>query len=66
VARTQHVLLVDDLDGTPASERVTFALDGRWYEIDLDEDNSDELHEVIGRYVAAGRPAVGSARRRGR
>ena len=66
MARTQHVLLVDDLDGTPATERVTFALDGRWYEIDLDEDNSDDLHEVIGRYVAAGRAVVGPVRRRRR
>ena len=65
MARTTQLLLVDDLDGTPATERVTFALDGRWYEIDLDEDNSDDLHEVIGRYVAAGRPApVRRARRR--
>ena len=49
------VTYVDDLDGTPATERVTFALDGRWYEIDLDEDNSDELHEVMGRYAASAR-----------
>jgi hypothetical protein len=64
VARTTQLLLVDDLDGTPATERVTFALDGRWYEIDLDEDNSDDLHEVIGRYVAAGRAAPARRSRR--
>jgi hypothetical protein len=52
----KHVVVyVDDLDGGTASERVTFALDGRWYEIDLNEDNSDELHEVLGRYVSVAR-----------
>ena len=55
MGRTTRVTFVDDLDGTPATERVSFGLDGRWYEIDLDEDNSDELHEVIGRFVEAGR-----------
>ena len=50
------VVWVDDLDGTPATEQVTFALDGNWYEIDLDEDNSDDLHEIVGRYAAAARP----------
>ena len=56
------VVYVDDLDGTPATERVTFALDGRRYEIDLDEDNSDELHEVVGRYAASARRVPGPRR----
>lgn len=46
---------MDDLDGTPATERIVFGFDGRWYEIDLDEDNSDDLHELIGRYAAVAR-----------
>ena len=49
------VVYVDYLDGSPATERVTFGIDGRWYEIDLDEDNSDDLHAVVGRYAAAAR-----------
>lgn len=53
----QVVVYVDDLDGTPATERVRFGFDGTLYDIDLSEDNSDELHELIARYAAAGRPA---------
>ena len=49
------VVWVDDLDGTRATEQVRFAIDGCWYEIDLDEDNSDDLHEVVGHYAAAAR-----------
>ncbi len=64
MSRSERLLFVDDLDGTPATERVTFALDGKWYEIDLDEDNSDDLHEVVGRFVAAGRPRITRRRRR--
>ena len=64
MATTTHVSFVDDLDGTPATERVSFGLDGRWYEIDLDEDNSDELHDVIGRFAVAGRRVPRPQRRR--
>jgi hypothetical protein len=55
------VRYVDDLDGTDATERVRFSFDGRAYEIDLDEDNSDELHELVARYIplARRRPAAG-------
>jgi hypothetical protein len=49
------VRYVDDLDGTEASERVRFSFDGVAYEIDLDEDNSDELHELVARYLPAAR-----------
>jgi hypothetical protein len=49
------VRYVDDLDGTDATERVRFSFEGTSYEIDLDEDNSDELHEVLGRYVPRAR-----------
>ena len=35
VAQKVQVLLVDDLDGGEADETVTFALDGKTYEIDL-------------------------------
>ena len=34
------VVLEDDLDGSKASETVTFALDGTQYEIDLNDQNA--------------------------
>ena len=37
------VVLEDDLDGSKASETVTFAIDGTQYEIDLNEQNAQKL-----------------------
>jgi hypothetical protein len=34
------VVLEDDLDGSKASETVTFAIDGTQYEIDLNDQNA--------------------------
>jgi hypothetical protein len=56
--RTQ-VYLTDDLDGTniPAGkgETVTFALDGKTYEIDLTSKHSAALRKVLTPYIEAGR-----------
>ena len=40
MATMTTVTLVDDLDGSEASESVSFALDGASYEIDLNEKNA--------------------------
>lgn len=55
--------LIDDLDGSEASETIRFALDGADYEIDLTERNADELRGALMRYVEAGRKAGGAARK---
>jgi hypothetical protein len=47
--------LIDDLDGSEATETVRFALDGRQYEIDLGERNADELRGELTRFVEAAR-----------
>lgn len=54
---TQKIVktLVDDLDGTEAVETVTFALEGKSYEIDLNSKNAAKLRSEIGKYVNAGR-----------
>lgn len=46
MAQKVQVLLVDDLDGGEADETVTFALDGKTYEIDLTTANADKLREI--------------------
>ena len=53
--------LIDDLDGSEATETVSFALDGSEYEIDLAGQNADELRGVLARFVHAGRKAVESS-----
>ena len=67
VAQKVQVLLVDDLEGGEADETVTFALDGKTYEIDLSTSNADKLRVVLEPYVKGGRRTGGrSARGKGR
>lgn len=51
VAQTTRILLTDDLDGSEASETVTFAVDGVTYEIDLSDEHARQLRESVGSYV---------------
>jgi hypothetical protein len=55
--------LVDDLDGSQASETIHFGLDGTEYEIDLTEQNAGSLRTALTRYVEAGRKTRGATRR---
>lgn len=61
MARKVQVLLEDDIDGTPGSETVLFALDGKSYEIDLSEKNARKLREAFAPWVGAGRRANSAA-----
>lgn len=62
MAQIREVRLVDDIDGGNATETVTFALDGREFEIDLGSDNATSLRDQFAPYIAAGR-RVGRATR---
>lgn len=61
MAQKTLVLLEDDLDGGPADETVTFALDGVSYEIDLTAHNAAQLRDLFAPYAAAGRRVGRSA-----
>ena len=65
MAQKIHIVLEDDLDGSEATETVTFGLDGTTYEIDLNDKNAAKLRDALAGYVGHGRK-VGSAPRRGR
>ena len=47
--------LIDDLDGGPAVETVSFALDGTGYEIDLSKRNAAALRKTLDGYIRAAR-----------
>jgi hypothetical protein len=64
MAQKVNIVLVDDIDGSEATETVTFGLDGTSYEIDLNDANAASLREALATYVGHGRK-VGSAPRRG-
>jgi hypothetical protein len=51
--------LVDDLDGKPADETVSFGLDGVQYEIDLSAENAEALREALAPYQEAARRTGG-------
>ncbi|WP_255953205.1 histone-like nucleoid-structuring protein Lsr2 [Streptomyces odontomachi] len=61
MAQKVQVLLVDDLDGGEADETVTFALDGKTYEIDLTTSNADKLRGLLEPYLKGGRRTGGRA-----
>jgi hypothetical protein len=55
--RRTIVSLVDDLDGTEATETVTFGIDGDSFEIDLSEANAGALRSTLEDWVARARRA---------
>src|SRR3954464_8482175 len=60
MAQQVNVKFVDDLDGSDAAGTVSFAIDGRAYEIDLSDDNAARLRDSLASFVAAGRKSGGS------
>lgn len=50
---------IDDMDGTTATETVSFGIDGVQYEIDLNEKNAAKLRKALELYQASGRRTGG-------
>ena len=63
MAQKVNIILVDDLDGSEATETVSFGLDGSSYEIDLNDANAAALREALGGYVGHARKVTGGGRR---
>jgi len=63
MAQKVQVILIDDVDGGPADETVTFALDGVSYEIDLSAANAAELRDAFARWVGHARKVGGRTAR---
>lgn len=53
--RKTEVRLIDDIDGSPASETVKFGIDGDQFEIELNADNAAALRNIYDPYVERGR-----------
>jgi hypothetical protein len=62
VAQRVVVTFSDYIEGGEASETVTFGLDGRSYEIDLNSANATKLRSALAPYVEAGRKRSRSGR----
>lgn len=63
MAQRVTVTLVDDLDGTAATETIHFTLDGVAYEIDLNEENTTQLRDAFAPWVGASRRVAGRKQR---
>jgi Lsr2 len=66
MAQRVNVVLVDDIDGTDASETVSFAIDGVDYEIDLSEKHAADLRDAVSLYIGHARRTGGRRKCRGR
>jgi Lsr2 len=51
----QRVVLTDDLDGSEATQTISFRIDGQEYEIDLSEENVQRFHQALEPYVSNSR-----------
>jgi hypothetical protein len=52
----QQVIYLDDLDLSVGARTITFALEGKEYEIDLSEKNSERLRSGLQEFIDAARP----------
>lgn len=59
MAQKKHVVLIDDVDGSPASETVRFGLDGAEYEVDLNEKHAEALRESFAEWIGHARRVSG-------
>jgi hypothetical protein len=51
VAQQVQVVLIDDIDGSEATETVEFGLDGVNYTIDLSAENAQALRDALAPYL---------------
>ncbi len=63
MAQKIQIVLEDDLDGSKATETVTFGLDGTSYEIDLNDSNAAALRDALGGYIGHARKVTAGPRR---
>lgn len=57
MATRTETFLVDDIDGSDASETVRFSLDGKTFELDLSDKNAEKLRSTFKTYTDAARKA---------
>ncbi len=65
MARQTIERLIDDLDGSDATQTVEFAYKGKSYTLDLNDNNASEFGDALAPYIAAATKAAGAQSRRG-
>ncbi|WP_410633875.1 histone-like nucleoid-structuring protein Lsr2 [Amycolatopsis sp. cmx-4-83] len=59
MAQKVLVEILDDIDGSAATQTVQFGLDGVTYEIDLSDENGTALRDEFARYITTARRVGG-------
>jgi len=59
MAQKTQVTLVDDLDGSDATQTVTFAFQGTSYEIDLNDEHASSIEESFAEWISNARKTAG-------
>ena len=57
----KKTILIDDLDGSDGASPRTFAIGGKTYDIDLNDDNYNQLLDLLEPYVSVGSVRRGAA-----
>jgi len=60
MAQKTQVVLTDDIDGSEATQTLTFAFQGVSYEIDLNDDHASALEESFHDWIESARKVTGS------
>jgi hypothetical protein len=63
MAQRTLVELIDDIDGSKATETVSFALDGKNYEVDLSGGNATKLRKSLEIYIKVSRKVTSGSKR---
>ena len=58
MVQRQIVRLEDDIDGSEASQTISFALEGQAYEIDLNDHHAAQLRDSFAHWIGNGRKAA--------
>ena len=61
MARQVQIALIDDIDGSVASESIAFSVGGQHFEIDLNEAHAAEFRSVLEPYMEAARSSKQAA-----
>lgn len=65
MAQKVKIILIDDIDGSDATETINFSLENVNYEIDLNDEHAAELRESFNKWITHGRRVAARRGRRG-
>lgn len=62
MAQQVKITLTDDIDGSEASQTISFSFNEKAFEIDLNDDHAEQLREALEPFMKAGRSFKGGRR----